>query len=90
MSGALLPPAGRGADTDPETTTREHTMATQAHAGHDDVRASRFITGAVLLAGFAILGLGLGLLVTDPGSGLIIGVGLGLAAIGLIRASREA
>jgi hypothetical protein len=53
-----------------------------------EIRASRFITGAVLLVGFGVLGLGLGLLVTDPGSGLIVGVGLGLAAIGMIRALR--
>lgn len=48
---------------------------------------SRFITGGVILIGYSIIGLGVGLLLADPVSGLI--VGMGLAAIGLIRAIRE-
>jgi hypothetical protein len=62
-------------------------MTTQPNAAAD-TKGSRFITGVVLLAGYSTLGLGLGLLLEDPGSGLMVGFGLGLAAIGMIRAIR--
>jgi hypothetical protein len=52
------------------------------------LNGSRFMTGIVLLTGFSLLGLGCGLLLSDPGSGLIAGAGFGLVAVGLIRALR--
>jgi len=53
-----------------------------------DLKGSRFMTGIVLLSGCSLLGLGFGLLLSDPGSGLIAGAGFGLAAVGIIRALR--
>jgi hypothetical protein len=56
--------------------------------GHDPIRSARFITGAVLLAGLLVLGLGFGLVFEQPGFGAVIGLGTWLVTMSVIRAAR--
>lgn len=55
---------------------------------HDSLKSSGFITATVLLAGFLLLGLGIGLAGGQPGFGLITGLGAGLVVVGLLRVRR--
>lgn len=55
---------------------------------HESLKSSRFLTGAILLAGFLLLAMGIGLAVQQPGIALIIAAGVWLAVIALIRVQR--
>jgi hypothetical protein len=56
---------------------------------HDAAKSARFVTGAVLLAGFLVLGLGIGLSAGQPGFGVLIAGGAWLCAIAVLRIRRH-
>ncbi len=64
-------------------------MSERRRHGHGDVKRSRFITGAAMLGGLLILGLGIGLAAGQPGFGVVIAVGTWLVAGSVIRTMRD-